>query len=140
MADFGKLNFSTSLKPTSAFPLDARCYFTSLELAKTAAACAEEVGSTNTLYYYGMKLCVDDGETVKWYTIQRDNTLREEGGASEVAEETIHDIVNERLKNFFVVGPDEPEHSPCIWLDTQIDEGETGQFVYLVASDTTEET
>lgn len=82
MADFGKLNFSTSFNPTSAFPLDARCYFDSLALAKAAAATAEEAGSSNTVYHYGMKLLVDDGSTVKWYTIQRDRTLLEDGTGS----------------------------------------------------------
>lgn len=75
MADFGKLNFSTSFNPTSAFPLDARQYFNSLALAKAAAATAEEAGSKNTVYYYGMMLMVDDGSSVKWYAIQRDRTL-----------------------------------------------------------------
>lgn len=81
MAEFGKLNFSVAFKPTSAFPLDARCYFNSLALAKAAAATAEEVGSKNTEYYYGMKLMVDllDGSTPKWYVIQRDGTLLPEG-------------------------------------------------------------
>lgn len=89
MADFGKLNFSTSFKPTSAFPLDARCYFESLELAKEAAATAEEAGSKNTIYHYGMKLLVDDGITTKWYTIQRNRTLLEEGsGDSGISFET----------------------------------------------------
>lgn len=78
MAEFGKLNFSTSFNPTSAFPLDARCYFNSLALAKAAAATAEEVGSSNTVYYYGMRLFVDDGVFAKWYTIQRDRTLKED--------------------------------------------------------------
>jgi hypothetical protein len=75
VSNFGKLDFSTSFKPTSAFPLDARCYFTSLASAKGAAARAEEVGSSNTSYYYGMRLFVDDGTSTKWYTIQRDGTL-----------------------------------------------------------------
>lgn len=88
MADFGKLNFSTSFKPTSAFPLDARCYFESLELAKTAAATAEEAGSKNTIYHYGMKLLVDDGTTTKWYTIQRNRTLLEEGSGGGISFET----------------------------------------------------
>lgn len=75
MADFGKLNFSTSFNPTSAFPLDARCYFNSLALAKAAAATAEEAGSKNTVYYFGQPLLVDDGTTAQWYIIQRDGTL-----------------------------------------------------------------
>ena len=38
--NFGKLNFSTSFNPTSAFPLDARCYFENLASAQAAAATA----------------------------------------------------------------------------------------------------
>lgn len=80
MANFGKVDFMISLDPASAFPLDGRTYFTSLDAAKSAAATAEEAGSTNTKYYYGMKLVVDDvtSNTVKWYTIQRDGTLKED--------------------------------------------------------------
>ena len=89
MADFGKLNFSTSLSPTSAFPLDARCYFDSLALAKAAAATAEEVGSTNTVYHYGMKLLVDDGVFAKWYTIQRDGTLLDDEAIRFETDETL---------------------------------------------------
>ena len=97
MADFGKLNFAVALNPTSAFPLDARCYFNSLALAKAAAATAERVGSTNTVYYYGMRLMVDllDGSTPKWYIIQADGTLLDEGqtliggGTSFTTDETL---------------------------------------------------
>lgn len=89
MADFGKLNFSTSFKPTSAFPLDARCYFESLELAKAAAATAEEAGSKNTIYYIGQKLLVVSGGTATWYTIQPNKSLLAEGtGAGGVNFET----------------------------------------------------
>lgn len=118
MADFGKLNFSTSFNPTSAFPLDARCYFKSLALAEAAAATAEEVGSSNTVYYYGMKLFVDDGSSVKWYTIQRDRTLLEDSTASGIAEAVVQQIVLQRLSEFVVIGPDEPESGPCLWFDT----------------------
>lgn len=95
MADFGKLNFSTAFNPTSAFPLDARCYFTSYALAEAAAAKAENVGSTNTVYYVGQKLLVDDGATAKWYTIQPNKTLLEDGtggssgGTSFTTDETL---------------------------------------------------
>lgn len=82
MADFGKLNFSVALNPTSAFPLDARCYFTSLEKAQAAAATAEEVGSTNTVYYFGQKLLVYENDTVTWYTIQPDGSLLADGAGS----------------------------------------------------------
>jgi len=79
MKDFGKLNFSTAFSPTSAFPLDARCVFSDLASAEAAAATAEEVGSKNTIYHYGMQLLVSDEEVDKWYVIQRDRTLLEIG-------------------------------------------------------------
>ena len=79
MADFGKLNFSVSFNPTSAFPLDARCYFESLTLAQAAAAKAEAAGSTNTVYYIGQKLLVVESGKATWYTIQPDKTLLAEG-------------------------------------------------------------
>lgn len=79
MAEFGKMNFSVAFNPTSAFPLDARCYFTSLADAQAAAATAEEVGSTNTVYYFGQKVVVVDSEKATWYTIQPDKTLKEDG-------------------------------------------------------------
>lgn len=75
MAEFGTLNFSVAFKPTSAFPLNANCYFNSLALAKAAAATAEEVGSKNTLYHYGMQLLVSENGVDKWYIIKRDRTL-----------------------------------------------------------------
>ena len=82
MAGFGKVNFSVAFNPTSAFPLDARCYFTSLEAAQAAAATAEEAGSTNTQYFYGQKLLVYEGEKAKWYTIQPGgNLVSDDGGA-----------------------------------------------------------
>lgn len=77
--DFGKLNFSTSFNPTSAFPLDARCYFESLTLAEEAAATAAPAGDTNTVYYYGMTLCVVENEAATLYIIQPDKTLEEVG-------------------------------------------------------------
>ena len=82
MADFGKLNFNISLKPTTAFPLDARCYFESLAEAEAAAQTAEEAGSTNTIYYFGQKLVVVTDDTATWYTIQPDKTLKAEGSGS----------------------------------------------------------
>lgn len=115
MADFGKLNFSTSFNPTSAFPLDARCYFTDLASAQAAAVSAKEVGSTDTVYYFGMKLFVDDGITATWYVIQRDGTLLKENS---VDDSVIQQIITQRLSRFFVIGPTEPENGPCLWYDT----------------------
>ena len=67
--NFGKLNFSTSFNPTSAFPIDARTYFESLVSAQEAAATAEEAGSANTTYYYGQILVVNEGGAVAAYQI-----------------------------------------------------------------------
>lgn len=88
MGHFGTLNFSVSFKPTGAFPINANQYFESLEDAQAAAATAEEVGSKNTIYYYGMKLLVDNGSTAKWYTIQRDGTLLEDGVGTDSSDGT----------------------------------------------------
>lgn len=76
---FGKLNFSVALNPTSAFPLDARIYFTSLADAEAAAQTAEPVGSFDTVYYIGQKLLVNENNTPKWYSITAEKTLIEEG-------------------------------------------------------------
>ena len=67
--NFGKLNFSTSFNPTSAFPIDARTYFESYDLAVEAAGTAEEAGSANTTYYYGQILVVNEGGNVAAYQI-----------------------------------------------------------------------
>lgn len=74
--DFGKLNFSTSFNPTSAFPIDARTYFESLTSAQEAAATAEEAGSANTTYYYGQILVVNEGGTVAAYQITTEKSLQ----------------------------------------------------------------
>jgi hypothetical protein len=67
--DFGKLNFSVSFNPTSAFPLDARYYFDNLAEAKAAAKSAKEVGSTETTYFYGETICVVSGSSADLYVI-----------------------------------------------------------------------
>ena len=75
MADFGKLNFSVSFNPTSAFPLDARYYFDSLAAAQEAASTAVEVGSAEGVYHYGMNLVVVEDGTATMYMIQPSKTL-----------------------------------------------------------------
>ena len=74
--DFGKLNFSTSFNPTSAFPIDARSYFESLEAAQEAAATAEAAGSSNTTYYFGQILTVNEGGAVAAYQITNAKELQ----------------------------------------------------------------
>lgn len=75
----GKLNFSVAFNPTSAFPLDARCLFSSYEEALAAAGSAEPAGSTNSAYFIGQKLLVVTDSDAIWYTITPQHTLRQEG-------------------------------------------------------------
>lgn len=82
--DFGKLNFSVSFNPTSAFPLDARSYFESYTSAVAAAATAMPAGDSNTVYYYGQTLCVVEDSVATLYIVQPDKTLSKVGGAIEI--------------------------------------------------------
>lgn len=75
MADFGKLPFQVAFDPSTGFILDARQYFETYEAALAAAQSAKEMGSKETVYYYGMQLLVDDGKDAIWYRITRSNTL-----------------------------------------------------------------
>ena len=71
------LNLSVSFNRTSAFPLDARGYFSNVEDAKAAAATAREVGSDESVYYYGMPITVFNSDVVaSLYIIQGDGTLK----------------------------------------------------------------
>ena len=79
--NFGKLNFSTSFSPTSAFPIDARQYFESLTSAQAAAATAVEAGSADSVYYFGMPLVVVEEGVATLYVIQPDKTLAAAGSA-----------------------------------------------------------
>lgn len=105
MADlntFGKLNFAVSFNPTTAFPLDARSIKGSYADAVAAAATAEDVGSSNTVYYYGMPLVVLEGGVATMYTIQGDKTLKEVGSAPVLDNSTIelNDAGEVSLKDF----------------------------------------
>ena len=99
MAEFGKLNFSVSFNPTSAFPLDARYYFDSLTAAQAAATAAVEVGSSEGTYYYGETVAVVEGGTATLYIIQPDKTLEpvKGEGASVEIDETIFEKSGEKL-------------------------------------------
>jgi len=79
---FGKSNFNVSLKPTSAFPLDAREYFESYTDAFAAAQTAAMAGDATTIYYYGQVLRVVENGVAALYQIQPDNTLAPVGGGA----------------------------------------------------------
>lgn len=77
---FGTLDFAVAFNRQTAFPLDAKSYFESLELATAAAASAQEAGSSETTYYYGQTVAVVESGKATLYVIQPDNTLKEVGG------------------------------------------------------------
>lgn len=78
--NFGKLAFSVSFNPTSAFPIDARSYFESLTAAQEAAASAKPAGSKDSIYYYGQTLVVVENNVATFYIIQPNGTLATLGG------------------------------------------------------------
>lgn len=77
---FGTLDFAVAFNRQTAFPLDAKSYFESLELATAAAASAQETGSSETTYYFGQTIAVVEGGKATLYVIQPDKTLKEVGG------------------------------------------------------------
>jgi hypothetical protein len=92
MAEFGKLNFSVAFAPATAFPLDSRSYFATKATAEAAAQTADEVGSSSTVYYYGMTLVVVENQTATLYTIQPDKSLKEVGSVPVGDDKTIEVI------------------------------------------------
>ena len=60
MADFGKLNFAVSFNPQTAFPLDARYYFSTLSAAQAAAAAADKQGKGESQVGHGDDAVDDD--------------------------------------------------------------------------------
>ena len=78
--DFGKLDFDVAFNRQTAFPLDARSYFESLESATAAAATAQAAGSSETTYYFGQTIAVVENSKATLYVIQPDKTLKEVGG------------------------------------------------------------
>lgn len=85
---FGTLDFAVAFNRQTAFPLDAKSYFESLELATAAAASAQEAGSSETTYYYGQTIAVVENGKATLYVIQPDKTLKEVGGNILIDENT----------------------------------------------------
>jgi len=82
---FGKINRAASFNPTTAFPLDARSYFESYDLAVAAALTAKEAGDTTTVHYYGETLCVVENGAAKLYIIQPEGKLEPVGSDVKVS-------------------------------------------------------
>ena len=111
------IQITTSPKNVTAFPLDTRCRFTSLDEAKAIAATATEIEDTSSIYCYGMKLLVDDGTDVKWYTIQRDGTLAEEGSSSCSVNASVKDNILV-LDHLTGVSSTDPDSGNMLYVDT----------------------
>lgn len=80
--NFGKLNFAVGFNRTSAFPLDANSYFESYSAAQAAAAGAATVGSSDSAYYIGQLIIVNESGKFGLYQIGADKTLIKFGQAS----------------------------------------------------------
>lgn len=122
MQNFGRANFAVAFRPTSAFPLDARCVFADLASAEAAAKTAEEIGSKNTIYHYGMQLLVSDDKGDQWYVIQRDRTLQAMGGViwlplELTAEQQAQAIENIGAAKAVVIAQGAPEIQPDVFYD-----------------------
>ena len=81
MANFGTVALPVSFAPQTAFPLDSRYYFDSLESAQSVAASAVEVGSSDGTYFIGQNVVVVTSSDAKLYVIQPDKTLKEVGSS-----------------------------------------------------------
>lgn len=86
--DFAKLDFAVSFSPQTAFPLDARSYFESLEAAQAAALAAVPAGSNKGVYYYGQTVVVVENDKASFYIIQPDKTLSSIAGATSISVNT----------------------------------------------------
>lgn len=102
--DFGKLAFSVSFNPTSAFPIDARSYFESLTAAQEAAASAKPAGSKDSIYYYGQTLVVVENNLASFYMIQTNGTLVPVGGSGGSGGESVSITVDPKQFEYDIYG------------------------------------
>lgn len=49
-----------------------------------------------------------------------------------LSEEKVLQLIAEQLGQFVVIGPDEPEHGPCLWFDTSRTAPDEEPVIYLV--------
>lgn len=95
--DFGKLDFAVAFNRQTAFPLDAKSYFESLESAQAAAQSADAAGSKTTTYYFGQQIAVVESGVATLYIIQPDKTLKEVGGKIDVNENVFEKTTEGKL-------------------------------------------
>lgn len=89
MANFGTLPFAVAFAPQTAFPLDSRYYFDSLESAQSAAKSAVEVGSSDGTYFIGQNVVVVTSSDATLYVIQPNKTLKAVGSSVVTDNKTI---------------------------------------------------
>lgn len=73
---------------------------------------------------------------LKFYNTQTNQWEYVDGKASGVSKDVVQQIVSDYFKQFFIVGPDEPENGPCLWFDTK---GTIGRTVIYFDLDTLDE-
>lgn len=98
--NFNAIQRAAAFAPATAFPLDARSYFESYDLAVAAAATAAEPGTdaaSNTVYYFGETLVVNEGGKATLYIIQPNGTLKEVGSVP-VGDGKSIEVVNGQIK------------------------------------------
>ena len=89
MANFGMVALPVSFAPQTAFPLDSRYYFDSLESAQAAASGAVEVGSSTGTYFIGENVVVVTASDATLYVIQPNKTLKQVGSSVATDNKTI---------------------------------------------------
>lgn len=97
---FNAISRAASFSPSQAFPLDARSYFESYDLAVAAAQTAAEAGTkaaSNTVYYFGQTLVVNESGKATLYIIQPDKTLKEVG-AVPVGDDQSIEVVDGKIQ------------------------------------------
>lgn len=124
--DFGKLNFAVGFNRTSAFPLDANSYFESYTDAVAAAAHAAVVGSSDSAYYIGQLIIVNESGKFGLYQIGADNTLVKFGQASSA------DDLKSQL-DALAATVEELNNSKADWLEGTAPVDKNGEIVTIGA-------
>lgn len=57
-----------------------------------------------------------------------------------LSEEKVLQLIAEQLGQLVVIGPDEPDHGPCLWFDTSGTGSTEDPVIYLILDSTAEET
>lgn len=131
---FNAIQRGAAFERAQAFPLDKWSYFESYNLAVAAAATAAVAGTddaSNTVYFVGQTLVVNEGPKATLYIIQPDKTLKEVG-AVPVGDGKSIEVVNGEIKlNGFGDGYYEYNVN---YVPGSTEEGKKDQYVYVEGS------